>query len=190
MLNEQTVRSARLSNRLYNPVWQPVERTAAVRSTIQPVVKPIVKRVWQPVECLYTRYSRLLNRLDNRFDNRLYRVHGALLFLFVHVKQENRPFSHVWSFYKCRYQGMLCNLNNDSRTTDAWSSWCIGSVCWNIADRIICIILSNLIHRHTTGTTCDGSSESEILRRIDIARNFMALLEKHVWKSHIRAVSS
>jgi len=35
-------------------------------------------------------------------------------------------------------------------------------------------------------TTCDGSSESEILRRIGIARNCMTLLEKHVWKSHIR----
>jgi len=34
-------------------------------------------------------------------------------------------------------------------------------------------------------TTCDSSSESEILR-IDIARNCMTLLEKHVWKSHIR----
>jgi len=30
--------------------------------------------VWQPVECLYTRY----NRLSNRFDNRLYCVNGAL----------------------------------------------------------------------------------------------------------------
>jgi len=35
-------------------------------------------------------------------------------------------------------------------------------------------------------TTCDGSSESEILRRIGIVRNCMTLLEKHVWKSHIR----
>jgi len=40
-----------------------------------------VKRVWQPVECLYTRYNRLSNRFDNRsdnrFDNRFYRVNGA-----------------------------------------------------------------------------------------------------------------
>ena len=35
-------------------------------------------------------------------------------------------------------------------------------------------------------TTCDGSSESEILRCIDIARKCVMLLEKHVWKSHIR----
>jgi len=35
-------------------------------------------------------------------------------------------------------------------------------------------------------TTCDGSSESKILRRIGIARNCMTLLEKHVWKPHIR----
>jgi len=34
-------------------------------------------------------------------------------------------------------------------------------------------------------TTCEGSSESEILRRICIARNCMMLLEKHIWKSHI-----
>ena len=41
---------------------------------------------WQPVGCLFTRYSRLSNRLytrfDNRlysrFDNRLYRVNGVL----------------------------------------------------------------------------------------------------------------
>jgi len=37
------------------------------------IVKPVVKRVWQPVECLYTRY----NRLSYRLDNRLYRVNGA-----------------------------------------------------------------------------------------------------------------
>ena len=35
-------------------------------------------------------------------------------------------------------------------------------------------------------TTCNGSSESEILRRIGTARNCMTLLEKHVWKSRIR----
>jgi len=67
-------------------------------NTIQPVVKPIVwqpavsckqtynrfstgcqatvrstgcQTVYQPVECLYTRYNRLSNRLHNRFDNRL-----------------------------------------------------------------------------------------------------------------------
>jgi len=34
-------------------------------------------------------------------------------------------------------------------------------------------------------TTCDGSSESEILQHTGIARNHMTLLEKHVWKSHI-----
>jgi len=44
--------------------------------TIQLVVKPVE----QPVECLFTRCSRLLNQLfnrfDNRFDNRLCRVNG------------------------------------------------------------------------------------------------------------------
>jgi len=43
----------RLSNRVVQPVWQPAVYT------IQPVVKPVVKRVWQPVECLYTRYNQL-----------------------------------------------------------------------------------------------------------------------------------
>jgi len=62
--------------------------------TIQPVVKPVVQpvwqpcwtnsrrsfnRVWQPVECLYTRYDWLSNRFDNRFDNMLYRVSGTLV---------------------------------------------------------------------------------------------------------------
>jgi len=51
----------RMSNRVVQPGWQPAVYT------IQPVVKPVVKRVWQPVECLYTR----CNRLSNRFDNRL-----------------------------------------------------------------------------------------------------------------------
>jgi len=35
-------------------------------------------------------------------------------------------------------------------------------------------------------TTCDGSSESEILWHIGIARNCIMLLEKHVWKSYIQ----
>jgi len=35
-------------------------------------------------------------------------------------------------------------------------------------------------------TTCDGSSDSKILRRIGIASNCMTLLEKHVWKSRIQ----
>jgi len=61
----------RLSNRVVQPFWQPAVYT------IQPVVKPVVKRVWQPVECLYTRYNRLWNPFDNRFDNRLYHVNGA-----------------------------------------------------------------------------------------------------------------
>jgi len=40
-----------LSHRVVQPVWQPAVYT------IQPVFKPVVKRVWQLVECLYTRYS-------------------------------------------------------------------------------------------------------------------------------------
>jgi len=43
------------------------------------MIQPVVKTVWQPVECLYTRYNRLLNQLSyrshNRLDNRLYRVY-------------------------------------------------------------------------------------------------------------------
>jgi len=58
----------RLSNRVVQPVWQPAVYT------IQLVVKPVVKWVWQPVECLYTRY----NCLSNRFDNQLYRVYKHL----------------------------------------------------------------------------------------------------------------
>jgi len=88
VLNEQSVRL--LSNRLYNPVWQPCWTNSCSFNrlanwvvqpvwqpavyTIQPFVKPVVKQVWQPVECLYTRY----NRFDNGFDNRLYRVYKHL----------------------------------------------------------------------------------------------------------------
>jgi len=36
--------------------------------------KPVEQSVGQPVECLFTRCSRLLNRLCNLFDNRLNRV--------------------------------------------------------------------------------------------------------------------
>jgi len=35
---------------------------------IQPVVKLVVQPVWQPVGCLFTRYSRLSNRFDNRVE--------------------------------------------------------------------------------------------------------------------------
>ena len=66
----------RLSNRVVQPVWQPAVYT------IQPFVKPCVKGVWQPVECLYTRYNRLSKRFDNRFDNRLYRVNGASQYVY------------------------------------------------------------------------------------------------------------
>jgi len=34
-------------------------------------IQPVTKLVWQPVECLRTRY----NRLSNRFDNRFYHVY-------------------------------------------------------------------------------------------------------------------
>jgi len=81
--NTPFTRYNRLSIRLYNRFDNHVERTATVRSTgcqtslipvwqpavytIQPVVKPVVKRVWQPVECLYTRYNRSSIRFDNQF---------------------------------------------------------------------------------------------------------------------------
>ena len=53
-------------------------------------VKPVVKQVWQPVECLYTRY----NRLSYLFDNRLYRVrvNGALAITFAMELTFCRPF--------------------------------------------------------------------------------------------------
>ena len=53
---------------------QRIVKSGVAVYTIQPVIKPVVKRVWQPVECLYTRY----NRLSKRFDNRLYRVYKHL----------------------------------------------------------------------------------------------------------------
>ena len=39
-----------------------------------------VKPVEQPVECLFTRFSRLFNRLFNRLNNRLNRVNVFLIF--------------------------------------------------------------------------------------------------------------
>jgi len=49
--------------------------------TTQPVIKPDEQPVCPPVECLYTRCSRLFNRLSNRlfnrFENRFYRVNGV-----------------------------------------------------------------------------------------------------------------
>jgi len=79
-----TVRSTRLSNPVWQPCWQPVVYT----------IQPVVKRVWQPVECLYTRYNRLLNRLHHRLDNRLYRVNGLKRFGLPVNKQERtgRPY--------------------------------------------------------------------------------------------------
>jgi len=61
-------------NRLSNRVVQPGLTTGCIVYTN---IQPVVKRVWQPVECLYTWYSRLSDRFDNRFDSRLYRVNGA-----------------------------------------------------------------------------------------------------------------
>jgi len=42
-----------------------------------------VQHGWQPVGCLFTRYSRLSYRLYNRFDNRLYRVNGGIIIIIV-----------------------------------------------------------------------------------------------------------
>jgi len=101
VLNEQLfVQPSCSFNRLSNWAVQPVWQLAVY--TIQPVVKPFVKRVWQPVECLCTRYNQLsnpfdnwfdnrlsyiqtFNRLWNRFDNRLYRVNGALVSSCQHL---------------------------------------------------------------------------------------------------------
>jgi len=43
------------------------------------VVYTNIQPVEQPVECLFTRCSRLSNRLFMRFDSQLYRVNGVLL---------------------------------------------------------------------------------------------------------------
>ena len=67
-------------------VWQPAVSCKKHPTTCQTgcqtgLTTGLTNTVWQPVECLYTRYSWLSNRLsnafDNRFDNRLYRVNGA-----------------------------------------------------------------------------------------------------------------
>jgi len=61
------------------PVVKPIWQTAVscIHPVVKPVVKPVWQPVWQPVECLFTRYSRLSNQMYNRFDNRLYRVNGV-----------------------------------------------------------------------------------------------------------------
>jgi len=71
----QTGCTTRFDNRLNEqPLFvQPVVKPVVINT----VVKPAVKRVWQPVGCLFTRYSRLSNRFYNRLDNRLYRVNGV-----------------------------------------------------------------------------------------------------------------
>jgi len=56
-----TVRSTGCQTGLYNRMYTWYSRLSNGLS------------VWQPVECLYTRY----NRLSDRFDNRLYRVNGS-----------------------------------------------------------------------------------------------------------------
>jgi len=43
-------------------------------------IKSVVKPVWQPIGCLFTRYSWLSNRLCNQFDNQLYCANGVLVF--------------------------------------------------------------------------------------------------------------
>ena len=62
-----------LSNRLYRCTTRFDKRLNEqlfVQHGCQTVfVKPVVQPVWQPVGCLFTRYSRLSNQLYNRFDN-------------------------------------------------------------------------------------------------------------------------
>ena len=57
--------------------------------------KTVVKQpVWQPVGCLFTRYSRLSNRLYNRFY-KLYRVNGVLASRLVTVARRPRIASAI-----------------------------------------------------------------------------------------------
>jgi len=100
-----------LSNRYDNRFDNRVEQTATVRSTgCQTglyIVKPVVKRVWQPFECLYTRY----NRLSNRFDSRLYRVYSQL----SNRRLSNRLLN--------RFDNQLYRVNGVFK---AQSFWCVG----------------------------------------------------------------
>jgi len=66
----QTGCTTRFDNRLNEPLF--------VQHGCQTGCQTRLSTFWQPVGCLFTRYSRLSYRLYNRFDNRLYRVNGVL----------------------------------------------------------------------------------------------------------------
>jgi len=85
--------------------------------------------VWQPVECSYTRYSRLSNGFDNQFDNRVERtdcsfnmvvkpvVQPALTTGFTTMLNEQPLFVQPVVKPGCtRYS----RLSNQSRLTTGW----------------------------------------------------------------------
>jgi len=89
--------------------------------TIQPFVKPVIKQVWQPVECLYTRY--------NRFDNRLYRVNGA----FVIVTQIRRTVSVGCAPVKgVRHQFALCYEVWPTLTVSVFGGFTVPEMTYNV----------------------------------------------------------
>jgi len=47
----------------YNRLSNQLSTGCIVYINIQPVVKPVWQQIWQPVGCLFTRYSQLSNRL-------------------------------------------------------------------------------------------------------------------------------
>ena len=65
--------------KFWQPVWQPCwTNSCSLNRLSNSCITALTNTVWQPIECLYTRYSRLSNRLsngiDNRFDNRVERT--------------------------------------------------------------------------------------------------------------------
>jgi len=88
------------------PVWQPVEGTVAVHSTR--FNRFDNRSGWQPVGCLFTRYSRLSSQLYNRFDNWLYCVNGVLR---LSISRRNN------------YLGSTKALPNEDMTLPVLSVW-------------------------------------------------------------------
>ena len=88
------------------PVWQPAVYT------IQLFVKPVVKWVWQPVECLYTRYNQLSNQIDNRFDNGF---HHRLYHVYTNIYPVVKP---VWQQVVSCKRGFTVNWAQVKQTFD------------------------------------------------------------------------
>jgi len=76
------------------PIWQPVECLYTRYNWLDNRLYRVYKQpVWQPVGCLFTRCSRFSKQLYNQFDNQLYRVNGVLRQTCI-----RRSFSHISGF--------------------------------------------------------------------------------------------